>query len=154
MCIRDSSRVQYCEYLFHADKPAISMRLQWFDKTATRFREASWLSMVPLTLPTDTWKMEKIGSMISAVNVVSKGSRNLHGIWEKITCQSGKSTLQFESKDACLFSPGRVAAYDFSDQVPDMRGGIHFNLHNNLWGTNFPAWFSDDALFRFELSFL
>jgi len=41
--------------------------------------------------------------------------------------------------------------YDFNNETPDMQGGIHINLHNNLWGTNYPAWYDDDALFRFRL---
>ena len=27
--------------------------------------------------------------------------------------------------------------------------GIALNLYNNIWNTNFPMWYSDDALFRF-----
>jgi len=31
--------------------------------------------------------------------------------------------------------------------------GMHFDLYNNLWGTNFPMWFEDDCRFRFRLIF-
>ena len=27
---------------------------------------------------------------------------------------------------------------------------LYFNLHNNIWNTNFPMRYGDDALFRFE----
>jgi hypothetical protein len=27
---------------------------------------------------------------------------------------------------------------------------MHFNLYNNVWGTNFPMWYEDDARFRFS----
>ena len=33
-----------------------------------------------------------------------------------------------------------------------MRGGVHFCLLNNLWGTNFPMWFEEDCRFRFKIS--
>ena len=39
------------------------------------------------------------------------------------------------------------------DTLPALRGGVHFNLHNNLYNTNFPLWYSDDAAFRFNLEF-
>ena len=29
---------------------------------------------------------------------------------------------------------------------------MHFNLVNNLWGTNFVMWYEDDARFRFSLT--
>jgi len=31
--------------------------------------------------------------------------------------------------------------------------GFHFSLYNNKWGTHHPAWFSEDARFRFSLHF-
>jgi len=54
--------------------------------------------------------------------------------------------------DAPLLAPARRALGDFPDTLPDPAAGIGFNLYNNLWGTNFPMWFGDDMLFRFELN--
>jgi hypothetical protein len=28
---------------------------------------------------------------------------------------------------------------------------LHFNLYNNIWGTNHPMWYDEDAKFRFAL---
>jgi hypothetical protein len=28
---------------------------------------------------------------------------------------------------------------------------MHFLLHDNVWGTNFPLWYEDDARFRFSI---
>jgi hypothetical protein len=33
----------------------------------------------------------------------------------------------------------------------DGEHGIHFNLHNNAWNTNYPVWYGDDERFRFEV---
>ena len=99
----------------------------------------------------DSWKMEKIDSTLSPLNIVSKGGRNTHGIWEKIICL-GKQTLQIETFDAFIVTSGSPV-FSENNQVPDMKGGIHFNLHNNVWTTNFRAWYDDDAMFRFKVSF-
>lgn len=40
----------------------------------------------------------------------------------------------------------------FDNSLPDMSGGMHFNIYNNLWGTAFPQWYSDDAQFRFKVT--
>lgn len=141
----------WMEYRFLHSEPVIEMKTCWFGKDAIRVREASWFSVVPLQKKSDDgWRMEKIDSFVSPCQVVSFGGRNLHAVWEKI--EHRKEGISFETLDAPLFSPGRPAVYDFHNEVPDMQGGIHINLHNNLWGTNYPAWYDDDALFRFRLT--
>ena len=45
-------------------------------------------------------------------------------------------------------SPARCA----DPPVPDLAGGWHVLLHDNLWGTNFPMWNEGAASFRFVLS--
>ena len=141
----------WVEYRFLHQKPAIEMNASWFGKSAMRIREASWFSVIPLQKKSDDgWRMEKIGSMLSPSKVASFGSRNLHAVWEKIE-HRGEGIL-FETFDAPLFSPGRLAVYDFCNETSDMQGGIHINLHNNLWATNYPAWYDEDALFRFRLT--
>ena len=34
---------------------------------------------------------------------------------------------------------------------PDIRGGVHFNLNNNLWGTNFCMWDEGTTTYRFYI---
>lgn len=141
----------WMEYRFLQHDPVIEMQASWFGKSAIRVREASWFSVIPIQKKNgDGWRMEKIDSLISPSQVVSFGGRNLHAVWEKIG--QDKEGILFETLDAPLFSPGRLAVYDFHNEIPDMQGGIHINLHNNLWGTNYPAWYEDDALFRFRLT--
>ena len=40
---------------------------------------------------------------------------------------------------------------EFTDALPDMSGGLHVVLHDNVWATNFPMWSEGDARFRFVL---
>ncbi len=40
----------------------------------------------------------------------------------------------------------------FDNRLPDLSLGWELNLHNNVWGTNFPMWFGDDARFRFRVT--
>ena len=46
---------------------------------------------------------------------------------------------------------GTPAAPPGSDALPDMAGGMHVNLHNDLWGTSFSQWWGGDMAFRFRL---
>jgi len=91
--------------------------------------------------------------MIDPRDVVSRGARTLHAIDQRITYQDGARGFELASLDAPLVAPGQPSLLDFHNRVPEMRGGVHVNLYNNVWGTNFPMWFEDDAQFRFTLRF-
>lgn len=123
----------------------------WFDKPACRLAEAFWLSFQPVTDTPDGWRFEKIGRLIDPGDVVSKGARTLHAIDQRVTYDDGAHRFDVRSLNAPLVAPGSPALLDFHNQLPDMGGGVHFNLYNNVWGTNFPMWFEDDAQFRFRL---
>jgi hypothetical protein len=84
---------------------------------------------------------------------VSKGGRNLHGFNSGLFYDDGERKLLIESLDCPIVAPGIPSLLDFNDQLPDMTKGLHFNLFNNKWGTNFPTWYSDDAKFRFSILF-
>ena len=58
-----------------------------------------------------------------------------------------------DTPDAPLIAPGEPALLNFTNRFASLRGGVHVNLYNNVWGTNFPMWYEDDARFRFTLSF-
>jgi hypothetical protein len=87
------------------------------------------------------------------LDVVKGGNRNLHGVDTGITYEDRQSGFQLETLDAFLVAPGRRALLDFENRQPDMAGGLHFCLVNNLTGTNFTMWFEDDMQFRFTLRF-
>ena len=55
-------------------------------------------------------------------------------------CGRSGEDVRIVSLDAAVMSPGDVyhlLEYEGNTQ-PDMTGGVHWNLHNNLWGTAFP----------------
>ena len=70
-------------------------------------------------------------------------------------------TLRITSVDAALVSPGGGSlnpwAWDrFNDAPPNPLDGAAFNLHNNLWSTNYILWYpwrAADANSRFRFHF-
>jgi len=69
-----------------------------------------------------------------------------------VCCDVAGGCLWIESLDAPLVAPGAPGLLQFDNDPPDLRGGTHFNLFNNTWGTNFPMWCEDDGRFRFSFS--
>lgn len=134
-----------------ADGARLEWTLSWFGKTATRLPEAFWLSFHPQVANPEDWRLVKMGRLIDPREVVSRGGRSLHAC-EAVVLRGGLMPLRFESLDAPLVSLGQPSLGRFDDEQPDPGAGIHVNLFNNLWGTNFPAWNGDDLQFRFLLS--
>ena len=130
---------------------AIDIRLQWFDKPACRLAEAFWLTFNPIVQQSRNWNISKLGQWISPLDVISKGARTLHSFDTGVKCHDDNGEIILNSLDAALVAPGKPSLIDFHNQLPDLKDGMHFNLYNNVWGTNFAMWFDDDALFRFHL---
>jgi hypothetical protein len=142
-----------------AGTKVVHVELTARNKTATRLAEAMWLSVMPLpnTSPAE-WAMDVLGSPVSPMEVLPNASRHIHAVWEGVTWTSSTSQkkLAIRTFDAALVSPSDIdhlLRYDGERQPSEFAGGMHFNLHNNLWGTAFPQYFGDDTKFRFQLAF-
>jgi hypothetical protein len=131
----------------------IQWDVQWFTKTASRLPEALWFTMAPPVPDPSQWRLRKMGRLISPHGVVSRGGRKLHAV-ESVVNTDAAAPWQITAFDAALVAPGSPEFINFDDAQPDLTGGWHFNLWNNVWGTNFPMWYGQDARFRFELSIL
>ena len=141
------------EYSFAAGSQSVQIDLQWFHKPATRLPEAVWFSFAPDTTAAGDWYIEKLGAEISPLEVVEFGNRHLHASGKYVRWHHEGHQLKINSLDAPLVAPGQPSLLDFNNNQPDLKQGMHFNLLNNLWGTNFPMWFEEDCRFRFKLDF-
>lgn len=131
------------------DEPTIEFTLQWFDKPASRLPEALWLSFVPSIASSGAWHMNKLGQQISPREVVRNGNRHLHAVGSGATYSDRQGRLTIETLDAPLVAPGAPSLLDFNNKQPRAAGGMYINLYNNVWGTNFPMWYDENARFRF-----
>ncbi|GIN69585.1 hypothetical protein J14TS2_00600 [Bacillus sp. J14TS2] len=138
-------------YEFSKEKPKIDIELSWFHKQANRLPEAIWLSFTINVANENIWEMEKVGERISPLHVVQNGNRNLHAIGSGVYYKGSDGSVELKTKDAPLISIGEKRLLQFDNTFASMNGGFHFNLYNNIWGTNFPMWYEEDAKFRFSL---
>ncbi len=134
------------------DRPEIHLRLEWRGKDASRLPEASWFSFSPHACAPDGWAMEKLGREVRPHDVVRNGNRKLHAVGDGVWYRDARGEIVIRSLDAPLVAPGAPSLLDFNNRMPPLQNGMHFNLHNNIWGTNFPMWYEDDAVFRFVLA--
>ena len=91
--------------------------------------------------------LKKFGAIIKPAEVTENGSRNLHAVqsvmWDKCEVENLHSPL-------VSFGGGKILEFD--NKFESVRkDGISFVLYNNVWGTNFPLWYEDNAKFEFKL---
>lgn len=109
------------------------------------------------------WRMDVLGGDVSPLEVTANGTRHLHALWGGVAYgnaseEGGAYPIRVVSLDAPLVCPGdrdHLLRYVDTTQ-PDMRGGWHWNLHNNHWQVAFVTWYpfvDEDAngLARFTL---
>jgi hypothetical protein len=129
----------------------LRLELQWFGKAACRSPEATWLRFSPVAPDPRGWTMHKLGEWVSPLEVVRDGGSRMHGLDRGLRYRDAAGSLELDSLDAPLVAPHRPSLLDFGSRARLPRGGMHFNLHNNVWGTNFVMWYEDDARFRFAI---
>jgi hypothetical protein len=139
-------------YAFHTSSPRLRMTLTLDGKDANRLPEASWLTINPLVGTPGRWRIDKLGTPVDPTTVVRNGNRNLHATTGTLSYRDSASSADITTLDAPVVAVGRPRLLSFDNRVPDLAGGFHVNLHNNVWGTNYRMWFEEPVTYRFELS--
>jgi hypothetical protein len=132
-----------------AAAPELHFDLRWTGKPASRLAQAAWFSFVPRLSSSTGWRLQKLGRLIDPRQVVRNGNRHLHAV-EVVHLTE---RLRLETLDAPLVAPGTPSLLRFDNRLPALRDGVHVNLYNNVWGTNFRMWYEDDSRFRFRLAY-
>jgi hypothetical protein len=141
----------FVHYTLSKIAPAIEITVSWFGKLPTRMPEALWFSFNPPVKDPKTWSMQKCGQQLSPLDVIEGGNRHMHAIDDRITCRNSNHELTILSPDAPLIALGVQSPLYFTRDQPQLDKGIHFNLFNNAWGTNYIMWYAEDMRFRFRL---
>ena len=113
--------------------------------------EALWLTFHPIAPDPAGWTLEKSGEPVSPADVVRSGNRHMHALSKGFGYKDGNGAFFVETLDAAVVTLGVKSPLPFSKNQPDLSAGIHCNLFNNAWGTNYIMWSGEDMRFRFLL---
>lgn len=139
---------QFIDYIVTFDERKLTIDFAWFNKPKNRVAEASWLAFHPIVQP-EAWRISKLSQQINPYKVITNGNNKLHAT--DIGVYNG--SLSIESLDCAVVAPGKPSLLNFNNDPVDTSYGMSFNLHNNIWGTNHPMWYGEDARFRFVINF-
>ena len=133
--------------LLYPDGSKAELWVTIMDKPAVRLPESYWLSFradgIRQVLA------QKIGSPVDVMDVVERGNRQMHGIDRYVDILTDEGGLRIRSDEAFLINIGEARGLAYSTSYPQVEGGVHFNLSNNLWGTNFTMWSEGSLTYHF-----
>jgi hypothetical protein len=141
----------YLELLLPKAEPEVQLNFYWFQKPATRMPEAFWLTFNPIVSDPQGWTMDKSGEQVSPFGVVKSGNRHMHAVDSGFSYRHEQDSFVVETLDAPVIALGEKSPLNFSTTEPDLAGGVHCNLFNNAWGTNYIMWYGEDMRFRFVI---
>lgn len=136
------------QIVYSLSKNGLQIDLSWFGKDANRLSEAIYMHLFPSI---GDIKLRKLNDTVLPYSVVSKGSRNLHAVYNA-ELKTDKNCYRFLNFDSPIISVGKGKILEFDNKFENVaKDGITYVLYNNVWGTNFPLWYEENAKFRFVI---
>lgn len=136
------------QIVYTLSKGGLKVGVSWFGKDANRLVEAIFLHMYPAA---DDFEFVKLGEKTDYRTTVSMGGRNLNAV-EKCIFKTDAGEFDFVNLHSPLISIGRGKILEYDNKLESTADGIAYVLYNNVWGTNFPLWYEDNAKFEFEIT--
>ena len=136
-----------CEYTLSNN--GLDIKLIWNNKDAVRFTESTGVHFYPQF---NNVNYVKIGTKIDPNSVISYGGRKL-SVVEKTQFEGENINFEIMSCECPLLSSSGNDIMKFDNNVANIKDyGITYILHDNLWSTNFPLWYEENAMFTFNIS--
>lgn len=139
------------QILYDFGEDEIRCSLRWMDKDANKIPEALWFGFNFDVENPNRWMMNKMGTMVSPLDVARGGNRLQHCVQE-LQYRGADGSIRIENIHSPLVSAGGKNIYEDYNQIPDLTKGFAFALFNNKWGTNFSMWCEDDCRFDYVIT--
>lgn len=136
------------QIVYTLNNDGLKFEVLWCSKDANRLTEAIFLHLYPTA---DSFSMVKLGSQIDYNSTASMGGRNLHAVG-KCIMKNSFGNFDFINYHSPLISIGKGKILEYDNKLESMENdGLSYVLYNNVWGTNFPLWYEDNAYFAFAI---
>ena len=149
-CCENLGAAKKAQIIYSVENDKFNTELFWFDKSANRLTESTIIRFYP-ACKDDTLRYTKIGQKINPYDVVQNGNRNL-SVTQNIIFGINDKKYQLTNLHSPITALGKGKILKFDNKYESVeKDGVSYILHNNVWGTNFPLWYEDNAYFKFEL---
>lgn len=143
---RELGAPRLIQIVYQLDEKGLKINLSWFKKDANRITEAIYFHIHAVS---DKIKYEKLGCLINPYDIASMGGRNLNAVGSVQL----KDSYIIKNLHSPIVSAGKGKILHFDNKYEDInKDGLTYILYNNVWGTNFPLWYEDNASFEFHIN--
>ncbi len=132
------------------DELYLNLRLK--NKQETPYIESGSF-LIPFGEKTCSYTVNKGGAVLNPETDIQEDANHVFYCVENFISAAGeKCGICVIPKDTPLSAIGSTGVYKFKREFKASRDSvIHFNLFNNMWGTNFPQWIGGDLCYRYVL---
>ena len=149
-CYKELGAPRKAQVKYVVDGEKVRIYFKWFNKPANRLTESICLNFYP-NIDKDSVKFIKCGSQVDALNIADKGNRKISAAEGCLFTVDGNE-YSLKNPLSPLVTSENVNILHFDNKYNDyINNGVSFILHNNVWGTNFPLWYGENAYFEYEL---
>lgn len=131
------------QIIYTLNEAGLHIDLSWYGKDANRITEAIYYHLFPYS---DNVRYKKLSTLVDPMNIASMGGRNLN------VCESAilNDSYRINNLHSPIVSAGKGKILQFDNKYENIaKDGLSYVLYNNVWGTNFPLWYEDNARFEF-----
>ena len=149
----------WIQTVYEEEFASLAITLYITNKTSTRRPESLSLVFQP---PLADMSVNKLGTVISVMDVVQNGSQHLHGQFRGGVAVTNKdhptSVMNVTALDTTITCVGPPNPFPTPVTKPDFASGFTSNIFNNIWGTNYIMWYpylQEDASskYRYQVQF-
>ena len=136
---------QVFQIKYTLESNGLTAELLWQNKPANRLPESIMFHVYPRS---EKVSFTKLGRKIDPFDIAKNGNRNIAAV-ENIELDGVKIT----NLHSPLVGIGKGKILHFDNEYFPLSDGIAYVLYDNIWGTNFPLWYSDNAYFKYDIEF-
>lgn len=142
-CYNELGAPRLFQVVYKIENGKITINASWYDKPISRITESIAIN---IPVATSSLMYQKLDSLINPLDVVYNGNRKLSAV-QGVICDNAEITNHLSP----LVTIGRPNLMNWNNEYSDINDGISFVLYDNVWGTNFPLWYGDNARFTFTI---
>ena len=131
------------EIKYTVDGNGVTAELLWLNKSANRLPESTMFHIYP---ESKSVEFQKIEEKVDPYDIVKNGNRNISAVQN--VALDNAVVYNYHSP---LVGIGKGKILRFDNVYSPLSDGLTYILHDNIWGTNFPLWYDDNAYFKFRI---
>lgn len=148
--VKDLGAPETFEVTYTLENNKLTIDVKWFNKDENRLTEGLFLRLYP-AVDDGSLTYSKLGEKINPLNITENGNRHLSAV-ESVSFSASGLSVEIFNRHCPLVSLGAGKILRFDNKYEDYaENGIAYVLYNNVWGTNFPLWYKDNAAFTTEI---